>query len=77
MAAPCSKPFGQSSIGSLQRVALYRYAEIERCRQIIDDIIRQAHARYRISLRQLYHDREEVTGFIERIDGGFKGSKKP
>jgi 23S rRNA (cytidine2498-2'-O)-methyltransferase len=44
-----------------------RYEETVRCRQIIEDVLRQAHVSYRISLRQLYHDREEVTGFIERI----------
>jgi 23S rRNA (cytidine2498-2'-O)-methyltransferase len=44
-----------------------RYEETMRCRQIIDDALRQAPGRYRISLRQLYHDREEVTGFVERI----------
>ena len=44
-----------------------RYEETMRCRQIIEDALRQAHARHRISLRQLYHDREEVTGFVERI----------
>jgi 23S rRNA (cytidine2498-2'-O)-methyltransferase len=44
-----------------------RYAEIERCKQIIDDALRQRRISHRISLRQLYHDREEVTGFIERL----------
>jgi 23S rRNA (cytidine2498-2'-O)-methyltransferase len=44
-----------------------RYEETVRCRQIIEDALRQAHVSYRISLRQLYHDRAEVTGFVERI----------
>jgi len=44
-----------------------RYAEIERCKRIIEDTLGQARVSYRISLRQLYHDREEVTGFIERL----------
>ncbi len=44
-----------------------RYDETMRCRQIIDDALRQARISYRISLRQLYHDREEITGFIERL----------
>ena len=54
-----------------------RYAEIERCKQIVDEAMRQARVSYRLSLRQLYHDREEVTGFIGRIDPGFKGSRFP
>ena len=44
-----------------------RYAEIEHCKEIIDDALRQARVSYEISLRQLYHDREEVTGFVERL----------
>ena len=44
-----------------------RYNETLRCKQIIADVLRQARISYRISLRQLYHDREEVTGFIERL----------
>lgn len=44
-----------------------RFEATMRCRQIIDDALRQARIGYRISLRQLYHDREEVTGFIERL----------
>jgi len=44
-----------------------RYEEIARCRQLIDERLLQARVRHRLSLRQLYHDREEVTGFIERV----------
>ena len=44
-----------------------RYAEIDRCKKIIDDGLRRARAPYSLVLRQLYHDREEVSGFIERI----------
>jgi len=44
-----------------------RYAEIDHCKEIIDDALRQARVSYELSLRQLYHDREEVTGFVERL----------
>jgi 23S rRNA (cytidine2498-2'-O)-methyltransferase len=44
-----------------------RYEETERCRQAIETRLRHAHTRHRLLLRQLYHDREEVTGFIDRI----------
>jgi 23S rRNA (cytidine2498-2'-O)-methyltransferase len=43
-----------------------RYAAVMDCKQIIDDAMRRARVSYGISLRQLYHDREEVTGFITR-----------
>ncbi len=44
-----------------------RFEETMRCRQIIEDALSPAPGRYMISLRQLFHDREEVTGFVERI----------
>ena len=53
-----------------------RYEEIMRCKQIIDDALVQARISYKISLRQLYHDREEVTGFIERSASSLRESKK-
>jgi 23S rRNA (cytidine2498-2'-O)-methyltransferase len=52
-----------------------RYAEIDRCKQIIEGKLQQAHVAYRISLRQLYHDREEVTGFVECIQGAIRLAK--
>jgi len=45
-----------------------RYLEVMRCRRIIEDALRQTPGRYAISLRQLYHDREEVTGYCARRD---------
>jgi 23S rRNA (cytidine2498-2'-O)-methyltransferase len=46
-----------------------RYAEIERCRDLIDAHLARGRIRYRLALKQLYHDREEVTGYLARIDG--------
>jgi 23S rRNA (cytidine2498-2'-O)-methyltransferase len=57
----------QRAIFNLKLPMKQRYAEIDRCRKIIDDRLRQARVPYSLSLRQLYHDREEVSGFIERI----------
>lgn len=45
-----------------------RYEETMHCKEIIEDRLQQARIAYRISLRQLYHDRGEVTGFVERIN---------
>jgi len=40
-----------------------RYDEVRRCTQRIDEMVRAPHT---LAMRQLYHDREEVTGFVER-----------
>ena len=42
-----------------------RYEEVERCREIIAS--RMAGVEYTLRLRQLYHDRAEVTGYLTRI----------
>lgn len=45
-----------------------RYDEWLLCRQVIADVLAQSELRYRLRARQLYHDREEITCFIERLD---------
>ena len=45
-----------------------RYDEVERCRHRIMDVTDRAGMDARIVLRQLYHDREEVTGYLSRGD---------
>ena len=56
------------SIFNLKLPMKKRYDEAMRCEP---DHRERARGRpecgYRISLRQLYHDREEVTGFVERV----------
>jgi 23S rRNA (cytidine2498-2'-O)-methyltransferase len=44
-----------------------RYAEIERCRGIIADALETRRRRYSLRFKQLYHDREEITGYCARI----------
>jgi 23S rRNA (cytidine2498-2'-O)-methyltransferase len=44
-----------------------RYDEVRRCAAIIGETLARAGVRHALRLRQLYHDREEVTGFIERL----------
>ena len=43
-----------------------RYDEVRRCEQHIEGVLR--HVPHTLALRQLYHDREEVTGYasVER-----------
>ena len=44
-----------------------RHQEVQRCRSLIADALASTRARFNLQLRQLYHDREEVTGFVERV----------
>lgn len=43
-----------------------RYEEVRRCEAIIHESLARARVRHTLVLRQLYHDREEVTGLLER-----------
>ncbi len=45
-----------------------RYDEVTLCEQRIGAIMTRAGLRFTLRLRQLYHDREEVTGYLARID---------
>ena len=45
-----------------------RYDEVRRCEAIIGEAIAKAGLRHTLALRQLYHDREEVTGYCARAD---------
>jgi 23S rRNA (cytidine2498-2'-O)-methyltransferase len=45
-----------------------RYDEVRRCESIIRDALVKKKQRHTLLLRQLYHDREEVTGYC-RLDG--------
>jgi 23S rRNA (cytidine2498-2'-O)-methyltransferase len=44
-----------------------RYDEVRRCASIVADGLVQRGVKHSLALRQLYHDREEVTGFVERL----------
>jgi 23S rRNA (cytidine2498-2'-O)-methyltransferase len=41
-----------------------RYEEVLRCKGIIEKECRGANSRYSLRIKQLYHDREEVTGYL-------------
>ena len=43
-----------------------RYVEVRRCEAIIRDALEQAHVRCTLRFAQLYHDREEITGYCAR-----------
>jgi len=44
-----------------------RYDEVERCAAIVDAGLERSGMRHSFALRQLYHDREEVTGCVIRL----------
>jgi 23S rRNA (cytidine2498-2'-O)-methyltransferase len=43
-----------------------RYVEVQRCEAIIRDALDRAHIRAMLRFKQLYHDREEITGYCAR-----------
>ena len=45
-----------------------RYEEVLRAQATMGETLTRAGVRFELAFRQLYHDREEVTGYIARID---------
>jgi 23S rRNA (cytidine2498-2'-O)-methyltransferase len=45
-----------------------RYEEWLACRELISDRLATAEVPFRLTARHLYHDREEITCFLERLD---------
>ena len=45
-----------------------RYDEVQRCTQRMREIANHRGVNVDLRIRQLYHDREEVTGYIARVD---------
>jgi 23S rRNA (cytidine2498-2'-O)-methyltransferase len=50
-----------------------RWEEVERCRQVVDEAL--GGGGYYLRLKQLYHDRAEVTGYLARRKAGQLHSK--
>lgn len=44
-----------------------RYAEVERCAAIMHEALERHGLDYTLSFRQLYHDREEISGYCARL----------
>jgi 23S rRNA (cytidine2498-2'-O)-methyltransferase len=47
-----------------------RYDEVRRCEAVIRDALATARVKYTLALRQLYHDREEVTAYCAATGSG-------
>jgi 23S rRNA (cytidine2498-2'-O)-methyltransferase len=43
-----------------------RRDEVSRCRDIVSESLSKSGVQYSLRMKQLYHDREEVTGFLQR-----------
>ncbi len=56
------------SIFNLKLPMKKRYDEVLRCDATIRDALARAGLRHALAFRQLYHDREEVTGYCARRD---------
>lgn len=56
----------QHAIFNLKLPMKKRLAELDRCRQVMAERLDESGANYHLAFRQLYHDREEVTGFLTR-----------
>lgn len=57
----------RESIFNLKLPMKKRYQEVQRCAAIIDELLAGAGMRYSLAFKQLYHDREEVTGYLQRL----------
>ncbi len=55
------------SVFNLKLPMKKRHDEVRRCDAIIRDALTSAGVRHHLVLRQLYHDREEVTGCVARV----------
>lgn len=55
------------SVFNLKLPMKKRYEEVIRCREIIASDLRRHGVRYRLALKHLYHDREEVTALLSRL----------
>jgi 23S rRNA (cytidine2498-2'-O)-methyltransferase len=56
--------FARRAVFNLKLPMKKRYDEVERCRAIIAGSLARTSVQARLVLRQLYHDREEVTGYL-------------
>ena len=45
-----------------------RFEEVTRCREIITAELKRSGGRHEIWIKQLYHDREEVTAYLQCVD---------
>ncbi|RZU35348.1 23S rRNA (cytidine2498-2'-O)-methyltransferase [Fluviicoccus keumensis] len=59
----------QRAIFNLKLPMKKRFEELLHCQEVMDDLLRQKQVKYRLQIKQLYHDREEVTAYLIRETG--------
>ncbi len=64
-----AKGLCREAVFNLKLPMKQRYKEVLNCRDKIDARVTEAGIRYELRFRQLYHDREEVTGHIRVLIG--------
>ncbi len=57
----------RESVFNLKLPMKQRHAELSRCRELMEGILERAGVAHRLRFKQLYHDREEVTGHLQRV----------
>jgi len=57
----------ERSIFNLKLPMKKRLEEVGKCRAIIEEVMRMSGRDYELRIKQLYHDREEVTGFCRFV----------
>ncbi len=57
----------RQSIFNLKLPMKKRLGEVERCRDIIHQRMHRSSTGFELRFRQLYHDREEITGYLARM----------
>jgi 23S rRNA (cytidine2498-2'-O)-methyltransferase len=61
-----AKGWCQACIFNLKLPMKKRYEEIQLCKELIQTTLASHNIRYQLEFKQLYHDREEVTGYWRR-----------
>ncbi|WP_297923346.1 23S rRNA (cytidine(2498)-2'-O)-methyltransferase RlmM [uncultured Agitococcus sp.] len=56
----------QKAIFNLKLPMKKRFEELLHCQDLMDGILSAKNVNYRLAFKQLYHDREEVTGYLYR-----------
>ena len=57
----------ERSIFNLKLPMKKRFEEVTKCRAVIEQALQMSGREYEIRIKQLYHDREEVTGFCRFV----------
>jgi 23S rRNA (cytidine2498-2'-O)-methyltransferase len=64
-----SKGWCRHSIFNLKLPMKKRHEEVKRCVELIDREFKRSKTTYSLQIKHLYHDREEVTGYLSRLNG--------